>query len=285
MRPSDDPYAARHLYFDLAGWPGSYWRIFTGLFIVEIAWALTGSYLVPWPEYDTGTAWRTFAVHLAFLSLVIPTALVTRHLQNRNPVGLLGQPGTAWIDFKRVTRALLILLAVLYALPFGDWEGVTQARPALTWGVMLPFGALAVLIQTGAEELLYRGYLQQSLGAKSDNRLVWMGVPALLFGISHYNPDISAEATFTHILWATAFGLAAADLTARTGSLGASIGLHFTYNLPLVVLFAVPGELSGFTLFHVDGNWADDPHLEISLIFDLFYLWMNWMVCRIAIRR
>jgi membrane protease YdiL (CAAX protease family) len=111
-----------------------------------------------------------------------------------------------------------------------------------------------------------------------------MVLPSILFGVSHYNPDIPVEATTLHCIWAIFFGLAAADLTARTGTLGAAIGLHFAYNLPLIILYAEPGLMSGFGLFVQPTSWADSDPTLISFAFDLFYLWMVWMTCRIGIR-
>ncbi len=46
----------------------------------------------------------------------------------------------------------------------------------------------ACLIQTGAEELVFRGYLQQQLAARFASPLIWMVLPALIFGAVHYDP-------------------------------------------------------------------------------------------------
>jgi uncharacterized protein len=280
-----DPYAARHGYFALAGGAWSVWAILGGLLVVELVWGLAGSVLAPWPPGETGTPFRTLSVHLAFLVIGLTTAWIVRRFQQRNPVSLLGPPGRALGDFGRVVRALLIFLAVTSLIPGAGWSETRQTMDPLAWFFMLPVACIAVLIQTGSEELLYRGYLLQSLGARRDSSALWMALPALLFGLSHYNPTIPFDATLEHVIWTTAFGLAAADLTARTGSLGAAIGLHFTHNLPLVVLYATPGDLSGFSLLSLPVSWVDEPRSAITLGFELFYLWMLWMVCRIAIRR
>lgn len=279
-----DPYAARHAFFDPARGRSTVRGVILGLVGVEAAWLAAGSLLMPWPETDTGTAARTLAAHLPFLAILAATAFVVRRIQGRDPRALIGPPAGAGRDFLKVAGTLAVLFAVLYAIP-GGWEGVTQARPIATWLFLLPLGCAAVLLQTGAEEVLYRGYLQQSLGGRIDNRAVWMVLPSLLFGVSHYNPEIAFDATLSHMIWATGFGLAAADLTARTGTLGAAMGMHFALNLPLVVLIATPGELSGLALMHDTSAWSEAPQSAIRLGFDLFYLWMIWMACRIAVRR
>ncbi len=280
-----DPYEARRAFFAPARGMATIGGIVAGLLIVEFVWAFGATLLQPWPPDETGTAFRTFAVHLLFLLLAAATFLVTRTLQGRNPVALLGRLDRAPRDFLRTARALLIFFAVLLAIPGNDWEGMSLALGPLAWLALLPVACLAVLIQTGAEEFLYRGYLQQSLGALHDHPAVWMVLPSALFGLAHYDPTIPWDATLAYMIWTAAFGLAAADLTARTGSLGAATGLHFAYNLPLVILFAPAGEMSGFSLFTLPTNWFDEPMTALGLGMDLIHLWMLWMVCRIAIRR
>lgn len=280
-----DPYAARHGFFDPARGAGSPRRIIAGLLMIEVAWVVSGTILVPWPPEESGTAFRTLATHFVFLALAAATILVVQRLHGRDALALIGRTDRLAGDFLRVVRGLLIFLAVILLVPGTDWEGVGAARNLGGWIALLPFACLAVLVQTAAEELLYRGYLQQSLGALHDHPAVWMVLPSLLFGLSHYNPALPWDATFAHMIWTTAFGLAAADLTARTGSLGAATGLHFGYNLPLVVLFAPAGELSGLSLFSLPAEATGEPVTAARLGFDLFYLWMLWMVCRIAIRR
>lgn len=280
-----DPYAARHAFFAPARGAASVLGILGGLLLVELVWTFTSVALVPWASGETGTAFRTLAVHLSFLSIAAAIFVVVRQLQTRNPMELFGPWGEALRDFVRVSRNLLIFLVIYTLIPGSDWSGVTQAMSLPLWLLALPVACVAVLIQTGTEELLYRGYLMQSLGGQRDNALLWMGLPAALFGLSHYSSALPFETTLQHVIWTTAFGLAAADLTARTGNLGAAIGFHFCFNLPLVVLYAIPGEVSGFSLLAIPESLAREPRTVVSLALDLFYVWMLWMVCRISVRR
>lgn len=280
-----DPYAARHSYFAHAKGHVTPRNILLGLFLIAIAWLFGGLYLIPWPMSETGTAFRTFAVHMTFLILAGSTFWVVSSLHKRNPVALLGPLETLATDFGRVVQVLAILTAVLYLIPGYAWDDFLRTMPVPQWLSLLPIACVAVLVQTSAEEILYRGYLQQSIGAISDNPLAWMVLPSVLFGLSHYNPDIPFSSTSSHIIWTTFFGIAAADLTARTGSLGAAIGLHFVYNLPLVILTSVSGELSGFSLLHYPQDIVEAPRTAMTLFIELFFLWMLWMGCRIAIRR
>jgi hypothetical protein len=96
------------------------------------------------------------------------------------------------------------------------------------------------------------------------------------------------------VLWAFAFGLAASDLTARTGSLGAAIGFHLSNN---IFAFLVVGEAGlmdgGLALFllpplPIGGEEAimdADPILSTALAVDLAILLLAWLAVRVAIRR
>lgn len=279
-----DPYDARHGFVDPARGRVTLIGIVLSMLVIETVWAISGPIFAPWAYEDEGTAWRTLAVHLTFLAIIVPTFLATHLVQNRSPWTLFGSLAAAIVDFRRAAVAIFVLYATLHLVPGTGDFGIERNLGLPGWLALLPVACVAVLIQTGAEEILYRGFLQQSLGALSDRRLIWMVLPSVLFGVSHYNGALPFEVTGLHVIWATFFGFAAADLTARTGTLGAAIGFHFSYNLPLVALYAEPGLMSGFGLFVQPVGWAQSDPSIISFLFDLFYLWMVWMACRIGIR-
>lgn len=282
---SPDPYAARHRFFEAAKNRVSLSSILIGLFVIEVAWFASGLFFAPWPGGETGSAYRTLAVHGSFLVYGAAAFWVVRRIQGRNPMAMIGAPRAAIGDFFDVLRVLCLLIGILYLLPGTAWEGATLARTPISWLMLLPLTCLAVLIQTAAEEIVFRGYLQQSIGALFDHPVAWMVGPSILFGLLHYNPEIPFDATLSHMIWTACFGLAAADLTARTGRLGAAIGLHLACNLPLVALVSTPGEVSGLSLLHYPQDAIETPRTALTLGFELFYLWMLWMACRIAIRR
>ncbi|WP_242509437.1 CPBP family intramembrane glutamic endopeptidase [Rhodovulum imhoffii] len=85
------------------------------------------------------------------------------------------------------------------------------------WLRVLPLALPAIPIQTGSEKLFFRSCLQQQLTARVRAPLIWLPVPSALFAIGHYVPEDAGENAPAMVLWAGAFGLAAADLAARTG--------------------------------------------------------------------
>ncbi|MEM9523651.1 MAG: CPBP family intramembrane glutamic endopeptidase, partial [Pseudomonadota bacterium] len=105
-----------------------------------------------------------------------------------------------------------------------------------------------------------------------------------VFGLAHFDPE--AKTNVWPIIAATGvFGLAAADLTARTGSIGAGWGLHLANNLHAVALISLPGPLSGLALY-VTPYAADAPtQPRRDILIGTALIVLSWLLCRIAIAR
>lgn len=147
----------------------------------------------------------------------------------------------------------------------------------------MPLALPALLIQTGAEELIFRGYLQSQLAARFRSPVIWMVLPSALFAVLHFDSTAGANA------WAIVgvtflFGLVAADLTARSGSLGPAIALHMGNNISSVLFVGLPGNLSGLALFLLPVE-ASDPALRILFPVEALLLVLIWLAARVAIRR
>ena len=141
-----------------------------------------------------------------------------------------------------------------------------------------------MLIQTGTEELLFRGYLQQQLAARFPAAWVWMGVPSLAFGMLHFSTEQYGASAWFVVIWAVCFGLAAADLTARTGNLGAAIGMHFANNAATLLLVGLYGRMDGLALYNavvdLSQPFAQLPYLAI----DSVTLLVSWLAARLILR-
>jgi len=154
-----------------------------------------------------------------------------------------------------------------------------------TWIVLLPFAAGAVLIQTSAEEILFRGYLQQSLAARFRSPLIWVGVPSALFAAGHYAPGIAGDNALLVAVWSCVFGVLAADLTARSGTLGPAIALHFFNNVISLLIISLPDTLSGLALYLLPYDMSDGGMLRQWLWVDFGSMVVCWLTARLAIRR
>ena len=247
--------------------------------------------------FDATTAIGTL---LQFAAFGIPLAGMVGllHLLHRRGFwSLIGDPQAAWLDLRRVTFAVVLLLLALDLLPpwAGAVDGAEMRNPAL-WLALMPAALLALLVQVSAEEMFFRGYLQQQLACLTPARWVWMGVPSALFGLVHYWNGFGAADGAVWAIWAALLGLACADLTARTGNLGAAIGLHLANNMLAVLLFGVQGwPASGLALFtypYADPDTLAAPLSSllslgavVHLLIQAASVYVMWLTARIAIRR
>ncbi|MEZ5777536.1 MAG: CPBP family intramembrane glutamic endopeptidase [Paracoccaceae bacterium] len=220
----------------------------------------------------------------SFLGLAAGPMVAVRLLHGR-PAGTLFGPaaGAAIRDFMRVALPIIGLSLLLLPLTLSD-ETVTPGLDLRSFFFYLPFALVGLLIQTGAEELVFRGYLQQQLAARFQSPLVWMGLPSALFAAAHYAPSEFGPSSVYIVLWALIFGCLAADLTARSGSLGAALGFHFANNVSALLLVGLSGNLDGVALWTVSVDLADVNSAIPLLLVDLAAMGTSWLLARLALR-
>lgn len=226
----------------------------------------------------------TLLLLLSFSGLMLGAMLAARLMHKRMGRTLFGPKTRVLRDFVRAFSAVGILMIVSLVL----WSVSYDALPNLdfrVWLTLLPFTVLGLLIQTGAEEAVFRGYLQQQLAARFRETWVWLFIPSFLFGIVHYNPATSPEATWLVIIAASLFGLAAADLTARTGSLGAAWGFHFANNFFAVALLSTEGTITGLSLYRTPYSIDQTAQFDVLLFLDLGFLVLAWWLVRRVVER
>lgn len=222
----------------------------------------------------------------SFGLLTLGAALAAWQLQKRRFWSLTGPPREMLAQFWRVLRLLVILGAVIFALP--PYSMGTPLQPNLpfsVWVLLLPFALLAVLVQVSAEEILFRGYIQQSLAARFSHPLIWMGLPSILFGLGHFLPEEAGDNAILIVVWSGIFGLLMADLTARAGTLGPAIALHLFNNVLALLFIAFPDNLSGLALYVFPFEMSDTGALRGWLAVDFVMMLCGWLTARIALRR
>ena len=280
-----DPYRAAEAYHSAVPERPTWLSIVLGLAAAEIVFSLTWHLLVEPLTANMG-ATASALIQLSSFVLFGATAFwLASRFQRRSPATLFGPASLALQDAMLAAKGTGILYLALIFLPPWDFSHYTLNLAPVAWMLLLPFSFVALFIQVTAEEVVFRGWLQQSLARISPSPVIWMGIPSVLFGLAHWSPETPPDQAMAYVIWATAFGLACADLTARTGTLGTAIGFHMTTNIISILITAVEGPVDGLALFTTP---ADEVRAEINAItvgFDLFFLWMAWMACRIAIRR
>lgn len=273
------------------------WRIVLGLALVGILVSALNLILFSaiaaiapydWTDvlFTGGTPLAMFVLLGSFGFITLGVAVAVRLLQHRAFPSIVGARGPALAQFWKVLRALMILGLIVAVLPPYDMGEPLQTNLSLpVWLMLLPISAFAVLIQTSAEEVLFRGYLQQSLAARFRSPVIWMGVPSLLFAAGHYAPALAGDNALLVAAWSCVFGLLAADLTARAGTLGPAIALHFFNNAVALLFISLPDNLSGLALFLLPYDMSDTGMLRQWLLVDFAVMIVCWLTARLAIRR
>lgn len=218
--------------------------------------------------------------------ITLSVALVVRLLHRRAMRSLLG-PGHPFLrQFTQVCVMLILLTLVLFILPPWDMGESYVPNMALGyWLLLLPLSLLAVLVQSSAEEVLFRGYIQQQLAARFSSPLIWMLLPSALFGFLHYMPATAGENALIVAIWAGIFGLLMADLTARSGTLGPAIALHFINNVSAILIISLPDNLAGLALYVAPFSLDNTELLRAWLPVDFMLMLVFWLGARLAIRR
>lgn len=218
-----------------------------------------------------------------FTGMALGCFAAVRWLHHRPAASLFGPRAVVLRDF-----GLGFGVLTLISLPGIVWVFLTMdLTPGLAWSVwllVLPFALVALLIQTGAEELVFRGYLQQQLAARFASRWVWMVLPSVLFGVMHYAPGEMGESAWLIVFATGFFGLLMADLTARSGSIGMAWGLHFANNLLAIMLFTTGEALDGLALYRLPFSARDTEVMLPMLASDILGMLVVWGLCRFALR-
>lgn len=192
-------------------------------------------------------------------------------------------PGTLFGPRDETLRGFVLTVLVsvpFYAALMGAGAWLEPAVPNLEWQTWLRFlpAALALLlVQISAEELIFRGYLQQQLAARFAARWIWMGLPSLLFCALHWNPAAGPSAWLI-LLTTFVFALVLADLTERTGSLGAALGLHFVNNVAGLLVISISGTITGLARWVTPFGLEEGARLVPSLGFNIVFILVLWRV-------
>ncbi len=273
------------------------WRILVGLLLVALVYGLgiglifavifaasgpdgTEAWMVEMVEATGPTG--TLLLLATFIGMAIGPILAARLLHGRRAGSLFGPLPRGLRHF----AIALAVCAVTYGLSFllpSDVR-ITPNLDRALWLSFLPLALVGVLMQTGAEEILFRGYLQSQLAARFRSPLVWMVLPALTFAVLHYQPGMMGDNAIPVVAAAALFGLLAADLTARTGSIGAAWGFHFANNVVAILLVSLDGPLSGLALYVAPVSVAS-AEIRPLIYADMGITVATWLLIRLAVSR
>jgi uncharacterized protein len=276
------------------------WRFVLGILVavvVYVAWTvgvIAAGYFVlgrgedplSWTQrlVEADAPQGTLLLLLTFVGMALGPIAAARWLHGRRAGTLIGPPVRTLRDF---VVAAAVVFAVL-GLAIGIWSVEYDALlnlPPSTWALLLPLTLLGLLVQTGAEELLFRGYMQTQLAARFRSPIVWLLLPSLLFGIVHSDPATAGDNVWMVVGSAAVFGLIAADLTARTGSIGAAWGFHFANNVVAIAILATGGTITGLALWVTPYTLAEYEATLAGVLLDVGMLVVAWWIVRRAVAR
>ena len=173
------------------------------------------------------------------VALLAPAAYVARKIMGPRPLGLLHSV-TGRLRWKWLLRCGLAALAIFVVVNglsilldlMAGGEAI-EFTLAPQWGWLLLMVVLLVPVQCFAEELIFRGYLMQTVGRWLKHPAWAVLLPVPLFVAGHLY-DVWGQAAIA--IMAITMGV----LTWRTGGLEAAVALHVVNNCT-VTLMAVAG--------------------------------------------
>lgn len=191
--------------------------------------------------------------------------------------------GTQHIRWKRLIAgwfAWTILMGLALLFDYLRTPGNFEFRFDLVNVIPLFFIAvLFIPFQTAFEELTFRGYLAQGVGAWTHNRLLVILLPSLLFGLMHVlNPEIKAygfcQIMPSYILFGLIFGL----VTVLDDGIELAIGAHAANNIfGSVVVTSKASVLQTAALFEQKTVSPACETLELLVIGVVFVLILKFM--------
>jgi membrane protease YdiL (CAAX protease family) len=274
------------------------WRLVLGLGVILAAyflwmgvlavgiWALFGGESIDRALATIGTGSSPvtlLGLLLTFVGMALGVFVAVRLVHKRSIASLFGPRRVVLRDFV----AGVVIFGVI-ALPGAIWSiMMLDVMPGVSiwvWLAYLPLAVALLLVQTGAEELVFRGYMQQQLAARFASRWVWMVLPSVIFGLVHYAPDQLGSSLWPILFLTGFFGLVMADLTARSGALGMAWGLHFANNFFAIMIFTTGEALDALALFRLPFSASDTEEILPFLGFDLLGIVVIWAICRWHLR-
>jgi membrane protease YdiL (CAAX protease family) len=267
-------------FYAAPGWarPGL-WRLLVGIVVIVAGWLgwtivvmsafvlykLAGGLgileaLSALSQFVTTTSPASVIFQLATFAGIWPATWVALRLLHGQPFGTLFSPEgrMRWGDFGR--GVLLAAGFWVITMAFGlAVVGAPERTDLALSAWVLAFAPLAVMVffQASAEEMIFRGYILQQLAARWRSPLIWAALPAFLFGLAHYSSGAELGIGWHYVAVTLLFGLAAAALVWRTGSLAAAMGLHTGMNLFSLSGIGLEGIIEGTQLYLYDASGAE----------------------------
>lgn len=235
--------------------PGSFGGVFALIDMAE----LTGDRI--WP----------FVMLLSISPLWLAVWLVVKVIHRRPLRGVFGIEGRLyWPDFARSALVTLVVGFVIGPIALLIDPTIARGSASLSsWLAAAPLLLVILFLQTSAEELVFRGYLQQALAARFATPIIWLAMPTLLFTAMHWQSQASIAMNLASLFVILGFSLSMSWLLMASGNLAAAMGAHFANNIGAVMLFSYQPDLGRAALFMgrsiFDQGWTSTQAVMFAL--------------------
>lgn len=248
-------------------------RYILGTFLVLFSFmVLAGIGGLPVMILDPNFKKSAIESNLALLScFIIPFVLIPliAHWIHKRPWWSVAMPKLRFEKWNLFMGFFVFtVIGLIVTLLFGQLGILKLHFVGMDWGAYLPLlfvGGIGIFIQSGSEELLFRGYLTQFTRRISKHPFVYIIIPAFLFAYPH----IGNISEMGGNIWAIApyliMGILFGWTAYKTGSLWMSLGIHWSNNLTGMVLIGVKGD----KLQTVAPIVLDMPSLEVVTLLTL----------------
>ena len=244
------------------------------LFNIDIA-ALAGENPSLLASYQPWQAATTILV--SFLPLLLMPLIFHRFLLKNSYRRLFTRSNQSFVREVRIGAMVMASILLITAIPdlalnSSSYEWTFNLNSFLPY---LLVAAILIPMQTTAEEVFYRGWVQQRL--ENGRRSIWFVSIAngFLFALPHLaNPEVNGE-LFLAILGYGASGFMFAWVTMRDQSIGIAVGAHAANNI-LAGLFVTSEDsaLPAASLWTTPAvSWL--PSTIISLLMIPLFIWLT----------
>jgi len=201
--------------------------LLAGLIIMTATVALMLAHLLP-PDLASQIQRPQFVtpfflgIAASFGAVILGLALAAMIVHRKRPTDLIGQ--WRWRNFAWGFGLWLAVQLVLALIDFAIAPGGFKFSAGPGTLSLAAVAAIGILVQTFAEEFVFRGYLTQGLVLLFKNPWPAAIVSGLLFGSLHIPNGIPQA------LNASVFGIVCALIAIRTGGIALTFGLHLANN-------------------------------------------------------
>ena len=242
------------------------WKIVLGFFIISVFYVL-GSFAIG--LFCSSASFCTFSnglgrtplsllfVLFSFVPIWIGVWIAMKFIHDVPMKELFGSFGK--FDLQLLLKGFLVMLVLGISI-----ETILQFIPVVSGFIyyepnkvlilsdwvkwFLPV-MLFIFVQSAAEELVFRGYLLQTIWSKSASYLYAVICPSLIFGLLHFDPQSYGANAWLYCFNTFVVGCLLCLVTLHTGNIALAFGLHWGGNTVSLLFFGIYGNLDGMALW------------------------------------